>query len=248
MNLAALDVVQVTHKQFTEPIFARLTDYKVLLEAHPLLEAGRNGELDRSTLEEFAFHQFSDSILWIPMLAQMKRETRLRSGRLKKAIAENIGHEAGLVGPDHQGESHVALAVAMMRSLGIYSVDRFPEGAFEKTLGQSLNSWLSNEIADYDEPEMVGWLLASEALVPVLFESLVPSFDALPNCDTRYFHEHIAVDADEHARWMAESVDDILGIYGPDCVAAIFVGMHDGFTETRAVPDDLWRRHLVGAT
>src|SRR5437868_696650 len=108
------DFMQIHAKLFTEPIFSHLADYRVQLTEHPLLVAGREpGELTRTTLEQFAFHQYSDSILWIPMLAQMKSMAH-RSRRLRQAIEENIAHEAGLA-----GTSHVSLAVEMMRSLGI---------------------------------------------------------------------------------------------------------------------------------
>src|SRR5688500_9395173 len=90
-------------KQYTEPIFVQLAGYRDQLTEHPLLVAARAGELTRETLEQFAFHQYSDSILWIPMLAQMKSMAR-RSRRLRTAIEDNIAHEAGL-----HATSHVAL-------------------------------------------------------------------------------------------------------------------------------------------
>src|SRR5262245_62160150 len=87
-------------KQYTEPIFARLAGYRARLAEHPLLIAARAGEVHTDVLHEFAFHQYSDSILWIPMLAQM-RSLSARSPRLRKAIADNIAHEAGLATTSH---------------------------------------------------------------------------------------------------------------------------------------------------
>jgi len=123
----------MTHKQFTEPIFDRLAEYRVQLIEHPLLAAGRAGKLSEELLREFAFHQYADSILWIPMLAQMRSKVR-RSERLRQAIEDNIGHEAGFA-----GESHVTLAVNLLRSLGISELEAFPQ----KALAESLQYWIS---------------------------------------------------------------------------------------------------------
>jgi hypothetical protein len=58
-----------THmKQYTEPIFARLDQYRAELSHHPLLVAARAGTLPAPILIQFAWHQYSDSITWIPML------------------------------------------------------------------------------------------------------------------------------------------------------------------------------------
>ena len=221
-------------KQYTEPIFDQLAGYRAQLVAHPLLTAARAGELSRETLHEFAFHQYSDSILWIPMLAQMKAMAR-RSARLRKAIEDNIAHEAGL-----GCVSHVQLAVALMRSLGITRLDVFPTGTF----AHSATLWLGDEFVDQSEPEIAGWLLVAETLVPLMFAALRPSFVAL-GCDTRYFDEHVEVDTDEHAIWMTESIDDVLELYGPCAMASIDAGMVDAWQETREVPDALWRKQCA---
>ncbi|HET9990731.1 MAG TPA: iron-containing redox enzyme family protein [Kofleriaceae bacterium] len=175
-------------KQYTEPIFSSLAAKRVSLAEHPLLTAARTGELPVATLHEFAFHQFSDSILWIPMLAQMKAKAK-RSARLRKAIEDNIAHEAGL-----GGVSHVTLAVELMRSLGIRTLDSFPT----RTFARSATLWLSDEFIAEGEPETAGWLLVAETLVPDMFAALEPCFARL-GVDTRYFREHVAVDTDEHA-------------------------------------------------
>jgi pyrroloquinoline quinone (PQQ) biosynthesis protein C len=217
-------------KQFTEPIFSRLADYRDQLTEHPLLVASRTGRLTRHTLEQFAFHQYSDSILWIPMLAQMKSAAR-RSRRLRQAIEDNIAHEAGLA-----ATSHVALAVDMMRSLGMRSLEGMPI----ETFARSATLWLSDAFADQTEPEVAGFLLTAETLVPLMFAALEPSFTAI-GCDTSYFREHISVDSEEHSTWMADAVSDIVTIYGESCVEQIVDGMVDAWQETREVPDTLWR-------
>lgn len=221
-------------KQFTEPIFSRLADYRAQLTEHPLLVAARTGELTRPTLEQFAFHQYSDSILWIPMLAQMKSMAR-RSRRLRQAIEDNIAHEAGL-----SCTSHVTLAVELMRSLGIVALDAMPT----ETFSNSATLWLSDAFAHQSEPEIAGWLLTAETLVPLMFAALQPCFAAL-GCNTRYFDEHVSVDTDEHATWMAESVDDIVALYGEGAVDDVLAGMTDAWQETREVPDALWRQQCA---
>ena len=138
--------MNVEMKQYTEPIFARLAAYSAELAQHPLLTAARDGDVRRSTLLEFAFHQYSDSILWIPMLAQMKAT---RSLRLRRAIEDNIAHEAGI-----GSTSHVALAVSLMRSLGIASVDAFPSGTFTRSASLWLSehaSWMAEAVLDVIE-------------------------------------------------------------------------------------------------
>jgi hypothetical protein len=230
-----MEVIMRSHmKQFTEPIFARLADYRAELAAHPYLTAARAGELERSSLCEFAFYQLADSILWIPMLAQMKSKAR-RSRRLRRAIEENIGHESGL-----RREAHVTLAVNLMRSLGIGTLDAFATGVFARTA----ETWISEEFGAFGEPEVAGWLLVAESLVPLMFADVLPSFARL-GCDTRYFEEHVAVDAEEHAAWMREAVVDVVRAYGPDSAEAVVAGMADAWDETLEVPNELWRRRCA---
>ena len=58
--------MRIQLKQFTEPIFSELATQRSTLAAHPFLVAAN--ELSTPTLHEFAFHQYSDSILWIERL------------------------------------------------------------------------------------------------------------------------------------------------------------------------------------
>ncbi|MCW5808381.1 MAG: iron-containing redox enzyme family protein [Deltaproteobacteria bacterium] len=219
-------------KEYTEPIYAALDQYRAELAAHPLLEAGRTGSLSTTTLHEFAFQQYSDSITWIPMLAHMKGKAT-RSPRLRAAIEDNIAHEAGL-----GGTSHVTLAVTLLRSLGITSLDAFDTTTF----GATASMWLSDGFEGMAEPAVAGFLLAAEALVPQMFAAMKPSYDAVADANTRYFSEHIAVDADEHAAWMAEAVDEVVAMYGPESVPIVLLGMAEAWAETREVPDALWHR------
>jgi hypothetical protein len=225
------DTMRLHLKQDTEPIATTLDRYRAELLEHPLLAAARTGKIGRTTLQQFAFYQYSDSITWIPMLAQMKSRA-IRSRRLRNAIEDNIKHEAGL-----GGISHVTLAAQLMRSLGIHTLAEYPTDGF----GRTAALWLRDDFADMPEPWLAGWLLTAETLVPEMFAVMKPCFDALAGVDTTYFAHHIAVDSDEHSAWMAEAVDEVVAIYGPDSVAIVLAGMADAWEETLEDPDELWR-------
>src|SRR5207237_8253263 len=113
---------------------------------------------------ECAYRQYSASTLWIPRLAQMLTKAE-RSPRLRRAIADNIADEAGL-----SAISHVELARRLMRSLGARDLDRLPHA----TLVATASMWLSDEFAAMTEPEVAGFLLAAETLVPALFAAVLP--------------------------------------------------------------------------
>src|SRR5258706_9804640 len=162
-----MEVTDMHAKLFTEPITSLLAYYRAELEQHPLLLAAKRGDIPIEVLKEFAFHQFSDSVLWIPMLAQMKSKA-IRSRRLRQAITDNIACEAGL-----NGTSHVVLAVELMRSL---DVEHIPRG---DTFTRITTEWLSGEFARFTEPEVAGWLLVAETLVPVMFAAVKPCFERL---------------------------------------------------------------------
>lgn len=218
--------------EIVQPVFDLLTSYRTELAQHPLMEAARRGGLSTEILLELAFYQYSDSILWIPMLAQMK-EMAVRSKRLRAAIEDNIAHEAGI-----GGTSHVTLAVQMMRSLGVRDLEAFSTSTFTK----SATLWLTDEFVRQPEPEVAGWLLVAESLVPLMFAEVAPCFAAIGG-DTRYFTQHVAVDSDEHAKWMTEAVADVLQIYGAKTAREqVLAGMRDAWQETIEVPDHLWRR------
>ena len=220
-------------KQYTEPIYDTLDRYRAELLEHPLLAAARRGQIERTTLLHFAYCQYADSITWIPMLAQMKSKA-LRSRRLREAIEDNIAHEAGL-----GGISHVTLAVQLMRSLGVRTLDELPtEG-----LAHTAALWLSDEFAAMTEPALAGWLLTAETLVPELFAVMQPCFAGV--ADTTYFREHVAVDSAEHAAWMADAVDDVVELYGPTCVPDVLAGMADAWRETLEDPDLVWERQCA---
>jgi hypothetical protein len=165
------------------------------------------------------------------MLAQMKARA-VRSGRLRRAIEDNIACEAGI-----GGMSHVQLAVDLMKSLGVTDVDETLAGTFAR----NANEWLS---ASWDEPAIAGWLLVAETLVPILFADFLPCFARL-GCATAYFTEHVAVDRDEHAAWMTDAVADVVELYGG--IARVIAGMEQGWDETIDIPD-LLHAQLVRET
>jgi hypothetical protein len=219
-------------KEATEPILKMLHSYCAQFAEHPLFLAARDNQIPLPLLHEFAFYQYSDSILWIPMLALMKSKA-VRSPRLRRAIEENMCCEAGL-----GTTAHVQLAGNLLRSLGIFSVEAFPTGIY----AESASLWLSSDFAEFTEPETAGWLLVAETLVPIMFAKMKVCFDRLDGCDTTYFAEHITVDTDEHSAWMAEAVEEVVDLYGPAGVADIMAGMEDARRETLEVPDQLYEK------
>lgn len=212
----------------TEPIINKLTTYCSEFKAHSFFKAAAENKIPQSILNKFAFYQYSDSILWIPMLALMKEKV-IKSSRLRKAIEENIKHEAGV-----GGISHVTLAKNLMRSMKLTKLQDFPISTFAK----SAQLWLSKDFDEFAEPEIGGWLLTAETLVPLMFRLMLPAFQN-KGYDNTYFSEHISVDGDEHSQWMLESVDEIIGLYGQSSVPQVLAGMEDAWLETLEVPNQL---------
>ena len=210
------------------PIDARLCSYVARLDAHPFFAAVAQHAVPRDLLCEFASHQYADSILWIPMLALMRAKAST-SPRLQRAIEDNIRHEAGL-----GGTSHVTLANRMLRSLGVASLQASPTAL----LATGANEWLTPHWADFTEPEVAGFLLAAETLVPRMFARMQAAFEEL-HCDTEYFRVHVAVDGDEHSAWMREAVQEVLTLHGPGSAALVLRGMAEAWDETREIPDEL---------
>src|SRR5688572_5303336 len=218
------------HRQFTEPIFDTLAEYRAMLAEHPLLRAAKKGELSESLLREFALHQYFDSIVWIPMLAQMASKA-VRSDRLRRAIQDNIGCEAGLDHESSQRTSHVTLAVDLVRSLGVKDLDDQTRRALAaRETGETAGFWLSDGFASFGEPEIAGYLVTAESLVPILFAAFLPSFEKIGS-DVRYLAEHIEIDAAEHASWMMEAVTEVATLYGPCSIKRIRAGMEEAWVE-----------------
>ena len=208
-------------------IETRLEYYTTLLAAHPLLEMAATGRLARPVADEFAYLQYVDSILWVPMLALMKE--RVSRPRLLRAIAENLACEAG-----YRGTSHVELARQFVESLGLFAP---PPGCPVPDVVDTVTHWTR-----FPEPQIAGWLLAAETLVPLLFTRMRPSFASLPGADLRYLDEHVHVDSDDHAVWMKEAVAEIL--CSPSSLPAVLVGVDFGAREVFDVPDVLYTHAL----
>ena len=75
-----------------------------------------------------------------------------------------------------------------------------------------------------------------------MFATMKECFERLDGCDTAYFAEHVAVDTDEHSAWMAEEVEEIVDLHGPESIADIVAGMEDARRETLEVPDQLYEK------
>lgn len=87
---------------------------------------------------------------------------------------------------------------------------------------------------------IAGWLLVAETLVPTLFSLFRPAFRRSPSVDLRYLDEHIAVDSDEHARWMHDAALEIAQTEGG--FRSVIQGIHLGGRATLSVPDALFSK------
>lgn len=204
----------------------RLALHEAMLRAHPFLELARNAMLPREILEEFAYLQYVDSILWVPMLSLMKE--RARSERLTRAIRDNIACETGM-----SGTSHIEMARMFIRSLGLDVVGAGQNPDVVATVSQ----WTT-----FGEAVVAGWLYAAEHLVPLLFGAMRPGFAAIPGADLRYLDEHIAVDSDDHSRWMREAIAEI--IQDDPTHPDVLLGIDLGSREVLDVPDVLYSKTL----
>lgn len=221
-----------TERIDTSKITQRLSQFCHEFTNHGFFKFVQKNQLPISILKEFAFYQYSDSILWIPMLSQMKSKA-VRSIRLKRAIEDNIRCEAGI-----GGISHITMAKDFMRSLQIKNIDEFPT----ETFARSASLWLSDEFEKFSEPEVAGWLLVAETLVPIMFLKMKEAYRHLPESSLQYFEEHIDVDSEQHSAWMMEAVEDVVKIYGKESINQILDGMMDAFEETKEIPNLLFRK------
>ena len=207
--------------------------YAEKLATHPIAELCRRGEVPRRELDEFVRAQYADSTRWVPMLSQMKDV--VTEPRLVKALIENIECETGCY-----GMAHTTLAKNFAESIGV-SPSFVDTRGFAPIAVHGME--IMNAIASMSEPMICGWLMVAEALVPVLFQVFRPAFERMPSADLEYFDEHIRVDSDEHAEWMAEAAEALLT--RSDCYAELMLGIDIGARVTFSVPDAVYARTLA---
>jgi len=208
---------------------ARLRDE---LESHPIARLCAMGTVPESILRDWARIQYVDSTLWIPMLALAKGQTK--SPRLLQALKANIRCEAG-----DDGIPHVTLCREFVESLG----EPTYYGNYQDYAPLAAHSvGVMNALASMSEEEMAGWLMATETLVPTFFAIFRPGFARIPGADLRYLDEHIAVDSDEHAEWMNESVHELLK--NETSYERLLAGIRLGGRVMLSIPDALYARTL----
>lgn len=206
--------------------------YTFKLRNHPIVKYCQQQILPLEILNDFAKVQFVDSVLWIPMLALIKG--KIKSPRLLKAVRANMLCEAGA-----DGIPHVTLCQKFIESLGI--MPRYGDyNEFTKYSSHPVEIMMS--IQDFDEPFITGWLLAAEALVPVMFSVFKEAYQNTPGVDLTYLNEHIVIDADEHAEWMRESAQELM--MASDCFEQIKAGIDIGARLTLAIPDVLFAKTI----
>jgi len=204
------------------------------MASHPLCGVLHGEHVPKALLLEYAGIQYVDSVLWVPMLALMK--DRAKNPRLRKALTDNILCEAGAT-----HTSHITLCHDFVKSAGITPFF----GDFQRFSNLAHHPIeMMNAVSGMSEAQIAGWALVAEAIVPELFKMALAGFRALPNVDTKYLEEHIAVDSDEHAQWMLESVTELLaeGV----ALDEILSGVHLGGRTALSVPDGLYAKYLRG--
>lgn len=218
---------QITQKFAAEILDQRLELYCQMMSTHPLFLLVARGDLPRAIVDEFAWLQYADSILWVPMLALMKE--RVRNPRLVRALTDNIACEAGV-----SGTSHIELARRFVASLGLKSA---PAGTSLPDVIDNASQWTS-----FTEGQIAGWICAAETLVPILFAKMRPAFAAIRGCDLHYLDEHIGVDSDEHSHWMRDAIEQLVLTGTP--VGDILAGLDFGMREAMDVPDALYAKAM----
>ena len=216
----------VSDKHAGTMIDQRLNLYIQMMSSHPLFALAEKGLLSRALINEFAYLQYADSILWVPMLALMKE--RVKNPRLVRALTDNIACEAGIY-----GISHIELARQFTCSLGVKDA----LGTLSPDVVQN-----ASHLTSLTEAQIAGWIFAAETLVPILFSKMRVCYQAIPGCDLRYLDEHIGIDSDEHSIWMREAINEIL--IEPSRVNEVLTGIDFGMREAMDVPDSLYAKAM----
>lgn len=207
---------------------AELKHYTHKLESHPIAKLCAKQQIPRQILNEFAKIQYVDSAFWVPMLSLIKGA--VKSERLLKAVKENIICETGI-----NATPHITLCKRYIESLGIMP----SYGDYQNFSKHSIAPIeLTLAIQDLGDPTIAGWLLAEEALVPVLFRIFRPAYALIKEADMGYLDEHISVDSDEHAVWMLEAVQELC--VDSDSFEQVMAGIDLGARKTLCIPDALY--------
>jgi len=188
--------------------------------------------LSRSLLCEFALTQWGDSVVWVPMLATMR--DRVNNPRLRQALDANLRCEAGV----DALRSHVTLCRQFVMSLGLQ-----PGLIPSRTRLGGYASAMTDITPLLTEPQIAGWILASESLVPALFTSVIDQFRQA-GADIAYLVEHISVDDEEHAQWMREASIELISTGGGPAFGQILFGARLAARATISVLDTLYALSL----
>jgi hypothetical protein len=95
------------------------------------------------------------------------------------------------------------------------------------------------------EGQICGWIMATETLVPEFFALFRPRFQGISGVDLNYLDEHIKVDAEDHAAWMATAANDIL-TRQPEAMPDIVFGIEMAGRSVLAVLDALCAEYARG--
>lgn len=210
-----------------------VAEYEKQIEEHPMAVACAERRVPREILAAFARCQWVDSSTWVPMLALAKGS--MEADALREAVRMNINDEAG-----ENGTPHVTLCKRFLQSVGVSTTYSDIHGYSPASVYPTgLMFGLAGNCSD---PMMGGWLLSQEVLVPVVFRTFRHAFEAIDGVDVTYLIEHEEVDAEDHSRWIAEALEEI--VVDRATAADAVAGVHMGGRATVAVIDYLYGQML----
>ncbi len=171
--------------------------------------------LTRAQLDDMVKTFYADNLWWVAALQYMHKAAR--NDRFKQALHDNIRCETGADG----GIAHTQMAENFISSIGLKV--SMQDKAYNKAVTRAVEE--NNFLKKATEPTRAGFMLATEALFPIMLQIVRPVIVFhYPEADMQYIDEHIQVDADEHSQWMAQSVEQIL-TSGDEVFGEIVKGM-----------------------
>ncbi len=180
---------------------------QILVAAEQSLADHRiNHEISARTLSKAGLDMiikclYADGVWWVSGLRYMLK--RARNKRFIQALSDNLACETGYSG----GSAHMVLLDDFIESICLKIDMNDPIYRDATKRAQQENLMLKKAT----EPQKAGFMLATEHIFPKMLQVIRPAvLDHYPKAIMNYIDEHIEVDADEHAIWMQESVEQII--------------------------------------
>lgn len=173
--------------------------YAEEIEMHPVGRLLAEGKLSGAVLRECAGLLFRTSVLWMPLLSLLK--DRVRNENLKKFLLDYLLRESGA-----QGTSNVELCSRLLRT--VEASFSSPSAISVDLPSASLDDVVF--VAQLEEPELIGWLLAAGSLTPVTHKLLLEGFRQLEEIDCSFLEEHVNAHNEDQSQSMNEAITTFL--------------------------------------